>query len=57
MFLQSPHRSNPVGPVNLNPWAWLLQVLYGFYTVPKDRDSPIDVVINPAGDEIRSIRR
>ena len=29
----------------------------GSGAVPETRDSPIDIVINPAGDEIRSIRR
>lgn len=33
------------------------QVLYGFYYIPSSRSDPIDIVINPCGDEVRSLQR
>ena len=33
------------------------QVLYGTYIIPDDADQPIDIIINPIGDEVRRTRR
>ena len=33
------------------------QVLYGFYRIPTSVADPIDIVINPVGDEVRSLKR
>ncbi len=33
------------------------QVLYGTYAIPPSADQPIDIVINPQGDEARSKKR
>ena len=33
------------------------QVLYGTYAIPSSSDQPIDIVINPRGDEARSVQR
>lgn len=33
------------------------QVLYGTYIIPDDADQPIDIIINPIGDETRATRR
>ncbi|KAK9810370.1 hypothetical protein WJX72_009592 [[Myrmecia] bisecta] len=33
------------------------QIMYGFYNIPSSTDAPIDIVINPEGDEFRSKRR
>ena len=33
------------------------QVLYGFYFIPTSRSEPIDIVINPSGDAVRSLQR
>ena len=46
MCLQAQKRVSMVG-----------QVLYGFYFIPTSRSEPIDIVINPVGDEVRSLLR
>ena len=33
------------------------QVMYGTYRIPSSSDQPIDIVINPTGNEIRSVKR
>jgi len=33
------------------------QVLYGTYAIPSTADQPIDIVLNPQGDEARSKKR
>lgn len=33
------------------------QVLYGFYRIPTTVAEPIDIVINPCGDDVRSLQR
>ncbi|KAK9843129.1 hypothetical protein WJX74_007389 [Apatococcus lobatus] len=33
------------------------QVLYGYYSIPAGVDTPIDIVMNPEGDKIRSAMR
>lgn len=33
------------------------QVLYGTYAIPDSADQPIDIVINPMGEETRSQKR
>ncbi|KAK9801967.1 hypothetical protein WJX73_003033 [Symbiochloris irregularis] len=33
------------------------QVLYGFFRVPRTAAEPIDIVINPCGDAVRSLKR
>ena len=33
------------------------QVLYGFFRIPRTVAEPIDIVINPCGDAVRSLKR
>ena len=33
------------------------QVLYGYYSIPAGVDTPIDIVMNPEGDKLRSAMR